>query len=193
MSVKSIINSILNFFKKVFHSITPELQTAVKIGVQVTNAIKNFDTNNPEVLDILTAIIPGNFDDLLKEKLRTQLPVILKELQLVQSVTESMTPEEITAAAIKTIQQLSGDYRSAFLNSLSIIVAQVAADGKLSWNDAVYLLKWYYDHAATIEQENSDEAKALASAKTAYDEANRSDIDAEHNKEFLMKWYADNK
>jgi hypothetical protein len=27
-----------------------------------------------------------------------------------------------------------------------VLVAQVAADGKLTWSDGVYLLQWYYDH-----------------------------------------------
>jgi hypothetical protein len=39
-----------------------------------------------------------------------------------------------------------GDIKSAFLHNLSILVAQVAADGKLSWGDGVYILEWYYQH-----------------------------------------------
>lgn len=150
MSLKSIIHSIGGFFAHLFSGLLPELKSAIHIGVTVVDAIKTFDTASPEVADILTAIIPGTFDDKIKNLLREKLPSILIELRLVDATLGLTDPNEITAAAVKTLQQLSGDYHSAFLNSLSIIVAQVAADGKLDWNDAAYLLKWYYDHKQTL-------------------------------------------
>jgi len=46
------------------------------------------------------------------------------------------------------LQGLDGDIQSAFLHNLSILVAQVAADGQLTWSDGVYLLEWYYQNVA---------------------------------------------
>lgn len=151
MSLKSIIHAIGGFFAHLFAGLLPELKAAIHIGVTITDAIKNFDANNPSVADIITSIIPGNVDDKIKDTLREKLPQIVVELKLVDATLGLTDPNEIVAAAVKVLQQLSGDYRSAFLNSLSIIIAQVAADGKLDWNDAVYLLKWYYDHKKTLE------------------------------------------
>jgi hypothetical protein len=48
--------------------------------------------------------------------------------------------------AVKVLQGLDGDIKSAFLHNLSILVAKIAADGKLSWSDGVYVLEWYYQH-----------------------------------------------
>ena len=144
--MKKILKSILSFLSGLFSKLSPILEKAIDVGVTVTDAIKNFDAANPAAADILTAIIPGTLDDNIKNLLRANLPKIVVELKLVQA-TEGLTdPNEIMLAATKVIQQLSGDYRSSFLNSLAIITAQVAADGKLDWNDAAYLLKWYYDN-----------------------------------------------
>lgn len=144
MSLKSFLQKIANFFSEIFHSLVPELQKAVAIGVQITDAVKNFDTANPEVADILTAIIPGTLDDTIKAKLREELPKLAIELRLIGATVNVTDPNEIMLAAVKVIQQMDGDYKSAFLHDLSILAAQVAADGKLSWSDAVYLLEWFY-------------------------------------------------
>jgi hypothetical protein len=44
------------------------------------------------------------------------------------------------------MQGLDGDVQSSFLHSLSVLVSQVASDGKLTWSDGVYLLEWYYQN-----------------------------------------------
>lgn len=144
MSLKSFLNKIGNFFAGIFKSLAKELQKGIAIGVEVTEAVKKFDTNNPHVADILTAIIPGDLDDKIKMKLREALPGIVIQLRLVQAAQGLTDPNEIMLAAVKVIQQLDNDYQSAFLHNFSIMAAQVAADGELSWSDAVYLLEWYY-------------------------------------------------
>lgn len=144
--MKKVIKKILVFIKRLFSGINPVLQKAVSIGVEVTEAIKNFDTTNPYVGDIITTLIPGTVDDLIKMKLREMLPKIVVQLKLVKETQGLKDPDQIMLAAVKIIKQLDGDYKSAFLHNLSIIVAKVAADGKLSWSDAVYLLEWYYQN-----------------------------------------------
>lgn len=144
MSLKTFLKKIGDFFARIFKSLAKELQEAVAIGVKITEAIKTFDDNNPTVADVITAIIPGDLDDKIKARLREMLPKIVVELRLVDAAKGLTDPDEIMLAAVKVIQQLDGDYQSAFLHNFSILAAQVAADGKLSWSDAVYLLEWYY-------------------------------------------------
>lgn len=144
MSLKTFFKKIGDFFARLFKSLAKELQKAVSIGVEVTEAIKKFDEKNPMVADILTSIIPGDVDDRIKERMRVMLPKIVIELRLVDSAKGLTDPDEIMLAAVKVIQQLDGDYKSAFLHNFSILAAQAASDGKLSWSDAVYLMEWYY-------------------------------------------------
>ena len=146
--MKKIINSIFTWVKHLFKGLTPALKKAVHIGVVITDSIKNFDTTNPLAADILTTIIPGNLDDQIKDKLRANLPKIVIQLKLIDATLGLTDPNEIIVAASNTLKQITSDWaiKEGFLNNLSIVIAQVASDGKLSWDDAAYLLKWYYDN-----------------------------------------------
>lgn len=148
--LKRLLHSIGAFFKNIFEGLTPKLKTAIHIGVTITETIKNFADSG--VADILTSIIPGDLDDKIKDKLRLALPKIVVELKLVESSLGLKDPQEIMRAAVKVIQQLDGDYKSAFLHDLSILTAQVVADGKLDWKDAVFLLEYYYQHVVKAKK-----------------------------------------
>lgn len=142
MSLQSFLTKIWKQIKALFDGIPAELKTAIHIGVLVTENVKSF-IDSPAA-DILTALIPGDFDDQIKTWLRAKLPTILTELKLADSCGSLTDPAEITACAVKVLQGLDGDIKSAFLHNLSILVAQVASDGKLSWSDGVYILEWCY-------------------------------------------------
>lgn len=144
MSLQSFLTKIWNEIKSLFNGIPLELRTAIHIGVIVTENIKNF-VESPTA-DVLTAIIPGDIDDDIKNWLRAKLPEILTELKLADSCSGLADPAQITACAIKVLQGLDGDVKSAFLHNLSILIAQVASDGKLTWSDGVYILQWYYQN-----------------------------------------------
>ena len=144
MSLQSFLTKIWNQIKALFDGIPSELKTAIHIGVAVTENIKTF-VNSPAA-DILTTIIPGDIDDKVKSWLRAKLPNILTELKLADSCGSLTDPSEITACAVKVLQGLDGDIKSAFLHNISILVATIAADSKLSWSDGVYILEWYYQH-----------------------------------------------
>ena len=144
MSLKTFISKIWAEIKALFDGIPSELKTAINIGVVITENIKNF-VDSP-VVDVLTAIIPGDIDDQIKDWLRAKLPVILAQLKLADSCSGLTDPSEITKCAIVVLQGLDGDIKSAFLHNLSILIAEVAADGKLTWSDGVTILEWYYQN-----------------------------------------------
>jgi hypothetical protein len=144
MSLQTFLSKVWNEIKNLFSGIPAELKTAIHIGVIVTENVKNF-IDSPAA-DILTALIPGDADDQIKSWLKAKLPTILTELKLADSCSSLTDPAEITTCAVKVLQGLGGDIQSAFLHSLSVLVAQVAADGQLTWGDGVYLLEWYYQH-----------------------------------------------
>ncbi len=144
MSLKTFIAKIWGEIKSIFEHFPADLKVAVHIGVLVTENIKNF-VDSP-AMDALTAIIPGDIDDKIKNWLRAKLPAILTELKLADNCGSLTDPEQITECAIKVLQGLDGDVKSAFLHNLSILVAQIAADGKLTWSDGVTILEWYYQN-----------------------------------------------
>jgi len=152
MSLNTFLTKIWNEVKTLFDGIPPDLKTAIHIGVVVTENAKKF-IDSPAA-DILTAIIPGDIDDGVKTLLRVKLPAILTELKLADSCGGLTDPQEITKCAVAVLQGFDGDIKSAFLHNLSILVAQVAADGKLSWSDGVVVLEWYYQHKYKAGAEN---------------------------------------
>lgn len=144
MSLGSFLSKIWDHLKQLFGALPKELKNAINIGVTVVEAIK-VAIDSP-VVDVLTAIIPGDIDDRIKEWLRAQIPNILVEMRLASDCSGLTDPNEITACGLKVLSGLGVDAKSAFYHNLSILIAQIAADGKLTWSDGVYLLEWYYQH-----------------------------------------------
>lgn len=169
MSLKSIFHDIGQWVANMFKHIEPVAKKAVAIGVQVTSAIKDFETTNPEVVDTITKLIPGTADDKAVSAIRETLPKAMIELKLVDATLGLTDPDAIVKKGIEVIQQMSGDFKSATLNSLSIILTRVAADGKLGWDDAVYLGKWFYDHEHNPEVDTTVEDAPIANVQPEVD------------------------
>lgn len=144
MSGKTFFGKIFAAIAKFFKGLPAKAKEAIHIGVVITEAINKFVQS--DTADIITAIIPGNLDDKIKEKLREKLPVILIQLRLANDCAGLTNPDEIVQCGIKTLQSTLGTFKNDFLDALSVQIAVVAADGKLDWDDAKSTLKWYYDH-----------------------------------------------
>ena len=142
MSIKSFINGIWARVQSLFNNFPASLQSAVHIGVTVTENIKLF-VDSP-LADVLTAIIPGELDDTLKAVLRKELPVILVNLKLAENCGSITDPQLITKCAVQTLQNLDSVIKSVFLHNLSVMISQLAADGKLTWSEGVCIAEWYY-------------------------------------------------
>lgn len=144
MSLGKFLAHIWDAIKHLFEGLPHEFKDAIHVGVTIVENIKNFVAS--DTADVITALIPGTLDDTIKEKLREALPKIVTEMRLAENCSSLTDPNEIVTCAITTLQQIEGDFQSAFLHDLSVLIAQVAADHKLSWSDGVYVLQWYYEH-----------------------------------------------
>ncbi|HZY36387.1 MAG TPA: hypothetical protein VFE53_07055 [Mucilaginibacter sp.] len=144
MSLKAFLTKIWAGVESLFDGFPAEMKTAIHIGVVVTQNIKNF-VDSPAA-DILTAIIPDDIGDDIKNWLRAKLPELLTELKLADSCAGLTDPQQITQCAIKVLQGLSGDIQSSFLHSLSILIAKIASNGSLTWADGVTIMQWYYQN-----------------------------------------------
>lgn len=144
MSLKSFLAKIWNGIKNLFAGIPAEIKTAIHIGVIVTENIKTV-VDSPAA-DIFTALIPGDVDDRVKNLLRSKLPLILSELKLADNCQNITDPAQLISCALNTLQGLDKSIKNSFLHTISILLAGVIADGKLTWSDGVYLSEWYYQH-----------------------------------------------
>lgn len=144
MSLKSFLHSIGHLFENIFGGLAHVSKVAIHWGVVITENMKNFVES--DAADILTMLIPGQLDDKIKLKLRAALPDILIKLKLADQCLSETDPALITACAIKTLQSIEGSFKSDFLDALAVQISLVASDGRLTWDEAKSVLKWYYDH-----------------------------------------------
>ena len=103
--------------------------------------------DNPTI-EILTALIPGNIDDMIIAWLKLRLPIIITELQLVKTTLATLTSDQIVAAGgnhynkeCKATSEML--FCMILLCSLRQDVAK-ARSKQLNWTDAVYLIEWFY-------------------------------------------------
>jgi hypothetical protein len=99
MSLKSFLTQIWNTIQSLFNNFPTKLKASVHIGVTITENIKTI-IDSP-IADILTAIIPGEMDDKIKQILRKGIPIILTNLKLTDECSKLTDPQEIINCAIK--------------------------------------------------------------------------------------------
>lgn len=145
---KTIFGKLFGWIGDLFSKLPDATRVAVSIGYAAVNAIKT--VTDLDQADLIGSIF-GVFGKTVEDKIRTELPNILIQLQLVKDTADTNDPNQILALALQTIQKLDPKFQAAFYHDLSIYIAQLAADGELSWADGVQLLQWYYDH----KKENS--------------------------------------
>jgi len=136
MSLISFIKKIILGIASLFGSLPDNLKNAIVLAVNITENIKK--VMDLPVVDLITAIIPGEADDALVAALRAALPKILTELQLTENCINSSDPNTLVQCGLQTLSKTTGDVRNSFLHSLSVLLAQIAADGKLAWKDGVF-------------------------------------------------------
>jgi phage-related minor tail protein len=147
MSLKSFLHNIWASLSKLFSDLVPKVKAAIHTGVVITDAIKKFDDSTPWVGDLITTLIPGDVDDKIKDKIREALPNIVIELKLVDAAMDKTKPDEILLAAIAALKPIiKSNAGKDFLDSIAVEISIVASDGRLTWDDAKQIVKWYHDH-----------------------------------------------
>lgn len=74
----TFISNFPKFYERLYKKIVPEIKEQVSVITKVVNGIKQF-VDSP-LADVLTQIIPGGVDDVMKDWLRKNLPAILTNL-----------------------------------------------------------------------------------------------------------------
>lgn len=102
------ISNFPAFIDRLFKKIPAKLSKEVQLIINVVNVIKLYVDS--ELADVITAAIPSDVDDKIKEWLRKALPVILKELNMVKDG--------------KVILSVESDIKGAQLRSIASVLTQ---------------------------------------------------------------------
>lgn len=132
------------FFKKMFKGINEEAKKLLPIVIAATNQWKVF-IDSP-VADLITALIPSNIDDTIKEKMREKLPGVILKLQLAQVTTGIEDPNEQLKAILDVLKLSNDEAKKHFYHEFAYTFLESMSDGKLSLSEASVLAEMYYQY-----------------------------------------------
>lgn len=130
--------------KKLISGLDKEAKKLLPIAIAVGENIKKV-IDSP-VADVLTALIPGNVDDVIKLKLRGFLPKLLLELHMVEAIANIEDENERLNAILAKIKLSSDDANNVFYHGLSALIIEKLSDGDFSFSDAVVVSEYWYTH-----------------------------------------------
>jgi hypothetical protein len=140
---------------KMFHKLEKETKVLLPAVVKVVNEIKKI-VDGPAA-DIITAIIPGDIDDKIKDKLREILPVAILKLNIIASINGIEDTNEKLKAILSAINLSPDETKNIYYHGLGALILEELSDGKFSWSDATVALEYYYAHIYKAEQPETPE------------------------------------
>ena len=136
------MKKIIAFLTKLFNKTKYWIQRVVEPSVKTVEAIKKI-IDNP-VLDIITALTPFGFDDILLYKIRERLPKVLIILGHAKDCSGLENPLDVIKCAIDRIKDLHPEGKKAAYHSIAALLSNHLSDGKLSFSDSVHLSEMVY-------------------------------------------------
>lgn len=110
--------------KKLFNEIPRDIRDKVQIALQVTTRLKS--ALESPVADLVTALIPGDWDDRLKKEILQYLQESLILLSIVKDCAEKDNIGDMVSCWLEKLRDLPEDVRHALLIKLaSLLVAKL--------------------------------------------------------------------
>lgn len=124
------------FLKRVFTGAYDLLQDKGYIAVMVTNQLKNLISS--PVMDVLTAIIPGEVDNLIVSKLRVTIPKVALKVAAVHGVvSENERPSQALKVLFHHLNTLPEAARAKFWIDFAANLNVDLEDGNLSLAESI--------------------------------------------------------
>lgn len=140
MKILKFLEDLWHWIVRQFDKIDPQLKQIGTDAVNVVEAIKKF--NDSGLAATITALIPGDVDDKVRELLTKIIPDVLSTSTLIRDSAD-LTPDQTIAAWLEQAAKLDHDTVSGeYLTTAAKIVKQLAADladGELSITEATGL------------------------------------------------------
>lgn len=141
--MKKLFKKISDWFKRILLVALPKYKQISKIAVDITNKLKAIVES--EVLDIAVNLIPGDVDNVILDKIRNILPLVIKNVSLAAGIAfESENNSEVIQKLIDHLKSLNPEGRKAFWVAFAGELNRALADGKISFEEAVILSQIAY-------------------------------------------------
>jgi phage-related protein len=150
--MKKLFNKVKNFINKLFQKIGEGTKQYVPIAIKVVEAIKAFMATPVDdvVLGLVKASIPGTADDVLIDKVKKvieeQLPKLLIDFKMLDSVSNITDPNEQLNAIMEIIKESSPEAKASFYQDIAKITLMCLSDGKLTLGESALLCEYLYQN-----------------------------------------------
>jgi len=155
----SIWKSIGHFFGSLFKKVQHVAEVYVPKAIEIVDKIKEFDTANPEVADLLNKVIPGSWDDNLKDKARTAIPDILKKLGIGNECAQVADTNAFLKCVLDKINLLEPEIRGLYWHNIAILITSALSDGQATIPEITGIMQAVYQE---VKKQKEDAAPATA-------------------------------
>jgi hypothetical protein len=148
--MKTFLKNLWDSVKKKFESIRYKTKKLVPVAIHVVEGLKEAMDNpaSDVLLQIIKRAIPGTADDLLIDKItrviREQLPRVLLDLKMMESVANMEDQNEQLKAVIAQLKLSSDQTKLIIYHGIASLILECLADGELSWSDCIAITEYYY-------------------------------------------------
>ena len=133
-----IFDFIKNMFNKLFGKALDLFKKHAEISVSVVDQLKKALDSN--VTDIVTALIPGDVDDLVVAKLRSIIPVVLEKVAFAANIAKTgKTQSEIIDLVLKHLKKTNDDSKRLFWITFAAELNVALTDGKITFSEGLIL------------------------------------------------------
>lgn len=145
--MKNVFKQIVNWVKGNLGSVLNQFKITSNTAVLIVGKIKNIVES--EAVDVAVDLIPGQVDNLIVDKARLIIPIVIKKLSLASGIIqESNTNSEAVAKFVEHLRSLNPEGRKAFWVTLAAELNIALSDGKLSFAEGVILTQLIYKELA---------------------------------------------
>ena len=141
--MKKLLKKIWKAIRKVFNRLDDEAKQLLPVAIKIVDAVKKFVDSPVDdfIAAILKEVIPGEADNFVIDKIRKfveeQLPKIIIQLDLLNSIAEIEDPNEKIRAILAQIAKATEDQKKSMYHTIASLAVEKMSDGKLTWSDSL--------------------------------------------------------
>lgn len=149
--MKNVFEFIKNLFNKILGKAVDLFRQHAEISINVVENLKKVLDSG--TADLITALIPGEIDNLLVAKLRQVLPIVLEKVAVSNNIVKTgKSHSEIIDLVLKHLKKANDDSKRLFWITLAAELNVALSDGKLSFAEGLLLSQLVYKEFKKTEE-----------------------------------------
>lgn len=157
----SIWKSIGHFFGNLFQKVHHVAEVYAPKAIELVNNIKEYDTANPMIGDVISKLIPGNWDDDLKNKARAVLPETLMKLGVANECAQLTDKNAFLKCVLEKINGLAPEIKGLYWHNIAILITNALSDGEATIPEITGIIQAVYEEVERRKEEEKPKTAAV--------------------------------